>query len=60
MKKIGLGLFLMMSMAAFSAPNFVDVNRIRKDGYTIYQDIDSTFAFTQETNESRSNTLLFQ
>lgn len=58
MKKIGLGLFLMMSMATFSAPNFVDVNRIRKDGYTIYQDIDSTFAFMQE--KSSSNTLLFR
>lgn len=36
MKKIGLGLFLMMSIATFSAPNFVDVTRIPKDGHTIY------------------------
>ena len=59
MKKIGLGLFLMMSMATFSAPNFVDVNRIRKDGYTIYQDIDSTFAFMQETKEMKVAVTLY-
>ena len=40
MKKIGLGLFLMMSMAAFSAPNFVDVNKIRKSGNKIVADFD--------------------
>ncbi|WP_026749278.1 hypothetical protein [Leptotrichia trevisanii] len=51
MKKIALGLFMMTAIAAFSAPKYVDVNRIRKDGYTIYQDINTTFAFTKETDE---------
>lgn len=59
MKKIALGLFMMMAMAAFSAPNYVDVNRIRKDGYTIYQDIDTTFAFMQETDEMKVAVTLY-
>ena len=59
MKKIALGLFMMTAIAAFSAPKYVDVNRIRKDGYTIYQDINTTFAFTKETDELKVAVTLY-
>ena len=50
MKKIRLGLFLMMSMAVFSAPNFVDVNKIRKSGNKIVADFDRGLVYFKKTD----------
>jgi len=35
MKKIILLLFLVLGVLSFAAPSYVDVNRIKKDGYDI-------------------------
>ena len=48
MKKIILSLFLLLGMLSFAAPSYVDVNRIKKDGYDIDVNDNETLAFTQK------------
>ena len=48
MKKIILLLFLLLGVLSFAAPSYVDVNRIKKDGYDIDVNDNDTLAFTQK------------
>ena len=48
MKKILLSLFLLLGVLSFAAPSYVDVNRIKKDGYDIDVNDNETLAFTQK------------
>ena len=38
MKKIILSLFLVIGIISFSAPNFIDINKIEKNGYKISEE----------------------
>lgn len=51
MKKIILGLFLMLGVLAFAAPKYVDVNKIQKSGYQLSQDTNEAFIFGKATEE---------
>ena len=48
MKKIILSLFLLLGVFSFAVPSYVDVNRIKKDGYDIDVNDNDTLAFTQK------------
>ena len=50
MKKIILSLFLLLGAISFAAPSYVDVNRIKKDGYDIDVNDNDTLAFTQKSS----------
>ena len=51
MKKILLFLFLILGVYSFSAPSYVDLNKIQRDGYQIdVNDVD-TLAFSQEESD---------
>ena len=50
MKKILLSLFLLLGVLSFAAPRYVDVNRIKKDGYDIDVNDNDTLAFTQKSS----------
>ena len=50
MKKIILSLFLLLGVLSFAAPSYVDVNRIKKDGYDIDVNDNDTLAFTQKSS----------
>jgi len=51
MKKILLFLFLVLGVYSFSAPSYVDLNKIQRDGYQIdVNDVD-TLAFSQEESD---------
>jgi len=51
MKKIILLLFLVLGVLSFTAPSYVDVNRIKKDGYDIDVNDSDTLAFTQKGSD---------
>ena len=51
MKKIILLLFLVLGVLSFAAPSYVDVNRIKKDGYDIDVNDSDTLAFSQEESD---------
>ena len=51
MKKILLSLFLLLGVLSFAAPSYVDVNRIKKDGYDIDVNDSDTLAFTQKGSD---------
>ena len=51
MKKIILSLFLLLGVLSFAAPSYVDVNRIKKDGYDIDVNDNNTLAFTQKGSD---------
>ena len=51
MKKIILLLFLVLGVLSFAAPSYVDVNRIKKDGYDIDVNDSDTLAFTQKGSD---------
>ena len=51
MKKIILSLFLLLGVLSFAAPSYVDVNRIKKDGYDIDVNDSDTLAFTQKGSD---------
>ena len=38
MKKIILGLFLILGALSFASPSFVDVNKIKQNSYEIYEE----------------------
>nr|WP_314657320.1 hypothetical protein [uncultured Fusobacterium sp.] len=51
MKKIILSLFLVLGVLSFAAPSYVDVNKIKKDGYDIDVNDSDTLAFTQKGSD---------
>ena len=52
MKKIMLGLFLILVTLSFASPNFVDVNKIKQNSYEIRDDEDDFFTFVKSTDEA--------
>ncbi len=52
MKKIILGLFLILGALSFASPSFVDVNKIKQNSYEIYDDDDDFFTFVKSTDEA--------
>ena len=51
MKKILLFLFLVLGVYSFSAPSYVDLNKIQRDGYQIDVNDNESLAFSQEGSE---------
>ena len=51
MKKIILSLFLLLGVLSFAAPSYVDVNRIKKDGYDIDVNDSDSLAFTKKGSD---------
>ena len=52
MKKIILGLFLILGALSFASPSFVDVNKIKQNSYEIRDDEDDFFTFVKSTDEA--------
>ena len=52
MKKIILGLFLILATLTFASPNFVDVNKIKQNSYEIFDNDDDFFTFIKSTDEA--------
>ena len=52
MKKLVLGLFLVLTAMSFSAPRFVDVNGIKRKKYRIIADTDIGFSYLAKNSES--------
>ena len=52
MKKIILGLFLILGVLSFASPSFVDVNKIKQNSYEIRDDEDDFFTFVKSTDEA--------
>ena len=53
MKKIALGLFMMTAIAAFSAPGFVDVKKIKRKNYNIILDEDVALTYYGALDNNR-------
>lgn len=52
MKKLVLGLFLVLTAMSFSAPRFVNVNGIKRKNYRIIADTDIGFSYLAKNSES--------
>ena len=52
MKKIILGLFLILGALSFASPSFVDVNKIKQNSYEIYDEEEDFFTFVKSTDEA--------
>ena len=52
MKKIVLGLFLILGAVSFAVPNFVNLKKIKDAGYTINKDENNHFSFSMSDQES--------
>ncbi len=52
MKKIILGLFLILGALSFASPDFVDVNKIKENSYEIVDNDDDFFTFAKSTDDA--------
>ena len=52
MKKIVLGLFLILGAVSFAVPDFVNLKKIKDVGYTINKDENNHFSFSMSDQES--------
>ena len=52
MKKIILGLFLILATLSFASPSFVDVDKIKQNSYEIYEEEEDFFTFVKSTDEA--------
>ena len=52
MKKILLGLFLMLGVVSFAAPSRVNVNKIKQDGHMEVLNNDNAYSFGELINEN--------
>ena len=59
MKKIILGLFLILGAISFAVPKNLDVNKIKKAGYEITRDEDSAVIFGKATDDAGITVALF-
>ena len=59
MKKIILGLFLILGAISFAVPKNLDVNKVKKAGYEITRDEDSTVIFGKSTDAAGITVALF-
>ena len=50
MKKIILGLFLILGALSFASPSFVDVNKIKQNSYEIYDEEEDFFTFVKSND----------
>ena len=51
MKKIILGLFLILGAISFAVPKYVDTNKLQKAGYEVTADDEDIFSFGRATQE---------
>ena len=59
MKKIILGLFLILGAISFAVPKNLDVNKVKKAGYEISRDEDSAVIFGKSTDDAGITVALF-
>ena len=59
MKKIILGLFLILGTISFAVPKNLDVNKVKKAGYEITRDEDSAVIFGKSTDDAGITVALF-
>ena len=59
MKKIILGLFLILGAISFAVPKNLDVNKVKKAGYEITRDEDSAVIFGKSTDAAGITVALF-
>ncbi|MDU2236546.1 MAG: hypothetical protein E7E25_10725 [Fusobacterium periodonticum] len=59
MKKIILGLFLILGAISFAIPKNLDVNKVKKAGYEITRDEDSAVIFGKATDTAGITVALF-
>ena len=59
MKKIILGLFLILGAVSFALPKNLDVNKVKKAGYEIARDEDSAVIFGKATDDAGITVALF-
>jgi len=59
MKKIILGLFLILGAISFAIPKNLDVNKVKKAGYEITRDEDSAVIFGKATDAAGITVALF-
>ena len=59
MKKIILGLFLILGAMSFALPKNLDVNKVKKAGYEITRDEDSAVIFGKSTDDAGITVALF-
>ena len=59
MKKIILGLFLILGAISFAVPKNLDVNKVKKAGYEITRDEDSAVIFGKATDDVGITVALF-
>lgn len=59
MKKIILGLFLILGAISFAVPKNLDVNKVKKAGYEITRDEDSAVIFGKSTDDAGITVALF-
>ena len=52
MKKFILGLFLILGVVSFAAPNFVNTTKLKNDGFDIVQDEEGLFTIASSNQES--------
>ena len=52
MKRIVLGLFLILGAVSFAVPDFVNLKKIKDAGYTINKDENNHFSFSMSDQES--------
>lgn len=57
MKKIILAIFLMLGAMSISAPNFIDINKIQKNGYEISGDREDIFLIDKTIDIKERNTI---
>ena len=59
MKKIILGLFLILGAISFAVPKNLDVNKVKKAGYEITRDEDSAVIFGKASDDAGITVALF-
>ena len=59
MKKIILTLFLILGLSSFAAPEYVDVNKMEKDGYIMYKNQKDTLVAFKLTKRARIAVTLY-
>ena len=59
MKKILLGLFLILGAVSFAVPKYVDTNKLQKAGYEITIDDEDIISFAKVTQEAAISTALY-
>ena len=59
MKKIILTLFLILGLASFAVPKFVDTDKLQNVGYQITADDEDLFSFAKATDEAGVSVALY-